>query len=43
MEDKKVGWQCPVCKRILAPSEKQCKKCNKQESKQQDSRQLLNE
>lgn len=37
------GWQCPVCKKILAPKEKMCKKCSKNESKEDDGRQLLEE
>ena len=31
------GWQCPVCKKILAPTVKMCKKCSKKESSSNDS------
>ncbi len=46
MNEQKEGWICPVCKTVKAPDQKKCKPCSKalkQESDQQDSKQLLME
>lgn len=40
------GWVCPSCKKVFAPSIKMCKKCSKalkNEDKNEDSSQLLEE
>ena len=43
MPDENMGWQCPNCKKVHAPSVTACnsKKCTKQESVEVDPRKLL--
>ena len=45
MDDKPIeqGWQCPVCKTVLAPSVKTCKKCTANEQKVTSDVKLLTE